>query len=141
MHTQHTHTFKNILFACLCAHSAYTKQLQYTQRVIRVCNYLTQAGQRQVWYADSQKKHSQDRRRVERQTDPQADMLRAPTSRQTDSCQPDRQLHRGRVVTLNQYTRLLSWNVLTYFCQIHLSVRTCIGGCVRLLIEAHPGCV
>lgn len=92
-------------------------------------------------YADSQKKRSQVRRHVERQTDRRADMLRAPTGRQTDSCQPDRQLHRGRVVTLNQYTRLLSWNVLTYFCQIHLSVRTCIASCVRLLIEAHPGCV
>lgn len=52
-------------------------------------------------YADSR-----IRRHIDRPTDTGADMLRAPTGRQTDSCQPDRQMHRARVVTFNPYTRL-----------------------------------
>lgn len=130
MHTQqtHTHTLKRMLSPGLYSRGRYNshsiRKLLYEQATTEHMQTV---------------KKTQVQRHVERLSDAQADMLRATTGRQTDSCQPDRQMHRGRVLTSNQYTRLLF--TLTYFCRIHLSVPTCIAGRVRLLIEAHPSCV
>lgn len=74
---------------------------------------------------------------IERQTDTQADMLRAPTDRQLSARQTDAQ--RTGCDFKPVHETLILERANTFLSNASVCARS--GGCVRLLIEAHPGYV
>lgn len=80
---------------------------------------------------------SQVRRRIERQTDTQADRLRALTDRQLSTRPTDAQRTGCDFKPVHETLILECAN--TFLSNASVCVRS--GVCVRLLIEAHPACV